>query len=163
MAATCCVETNLSGLWKRVLQRTMKLLPFLHPARTLHPSPAQQKGCISLIVDSNPTPTRPHTSVSFFSPMYLNFNLPPPNLFTDTGKAIGGWDPAWDIFRPPAPRPLMPPKLHKNERDRTARADKVGAPDVTSLLCCTCSTLFFFVLVCSCGAISFEVVLPMEQ
>lgn len=44
----------------------------------------------------------------------------------DTGKAIGGWDPAWDIFEAPAPRPLRPQKLHKNQRDRAVRADKVG-------------------------------------
>ncbi|CAM9250997.1 unnamed protein product [Ectocarpus sp. 6 AP-2014] len=45
----------------------------------------------------------------------------------DTGKAIGGWDPAWDIFEAPAPRPLRPPKLHKNQRDRAQRAEKITA------------------------------------
>lgn len=45
---------------------------------------------------------------------------------TDTGKAIGGWDPTWDIFKVPAPRPLMPPKLHKNQRHRAKRAEKVS-------------------------------------
>ncbi|CAM9521708.1 unnamed protein product [Scytosiphon promiscuus] len=42
-----------------------------------------------------------------------------------TGKAIGGWDPSWDIFQVPAPRPLMPPKLHKNQRGRAKRAEKI--------------------------------------
>ena len=43
----------------------------------------------------------------------------------DTGKATAGWDPAWDIFEAPIPRPLMPQKLHKNQRDRAKRAEKV--------------------------------------
>eukprot|EP00904_Undaria_pinnatifida_P009232 jgi/Undpi1/5439/HiC_scaffold_2.g00718.m1 len=45
----------------------------------------------------------------------------------DTGKATAGWDPAWDIFKPPTPRPLMPQKLHKNQRDRAKRAEKITA------------------------------------
>ncbi|CAM9228892.1 unnamed protein product [Pylaiella littoralis] len=45
----------------------------------------------------------------------------------DTGKAIGGWDPAWDIYEEPAPRPLRPQKLHKNQRDRAVRAEKITA------------------------------------
>lgn len=49
----------------------------------------------------------------------------------DTGKAIGGWDPAWDIFKVPAPRPLRPQKLHKNQRDRATRADKVSMVEIT--------------------------------
>lgn len=78
----------------------------------------------------------PHISETRFQPEPCNLLFLPsgfsktansPVHWPDTGKAIGGWDPAWDIFRTPAPRPLMPPKLHKNERDRAARADKVGA------------------------------------
>lgn len=81
--------------------------------------------------------THPHQFQSDPVQLLLSLNLIFKNteivrLFAaDTGKAIGGWDPAWDIFRPPAPRPLMPPKLHKNERDRAARADKVGAWEFT--------------------------------
>lgn len=49
----------------------------------------------------------------------------------DTGKAVGGWDPAWDVFQPPVPRPLRPQKLHKNQRDRAQRADKVNLLEST--------------------------------
>lgn len=66
----------------------------------------------------------------------------PPPRPTDNGKAIGGWDPSWDIFKVPAPRPLMPPKLHKNQRDRAKRAEKVSHGTTPSTLHTPASTAF---------------------
>ncbi|CAM9305749.1 unnamed protein product [Discosporangium mesarthrocarpum] len=43
------------------------------------------------------------------------------------GKPIGGWDPSWDVHPPPAPFVGRPPKLHKNQRTRAERADKITA------------------------------------
>lgn len=44
---------------------------------------------------------------------------------------MGGWDPAWDILDAPTPRPLRPQKLHKNQRDRAKRAEKVRPVVIT--------------------------------
>ncbi|CAN0229761.1 unnamed protein product [Ascophyllum nodosum] len=45
----------------------------------------------------------------------------------ENGKTVGGWDPAWDVFKAPAMRPLRPPLLHKNQQNRAKRAEKITA------------------------------------
>ncbi|CAM9664865.1 unnamed protein product [Choristocarpus tenellus] len=42
-----------------------------------------------------------------------------------TAGEIVGWDPQWDHHPPRAPSVGRPPKLHKNQRNRAERAEKI--------------------------------------